>query len=497
MLGLLISRKLSTFTQKKRREEANAYLNMCTTNFDTGVKEDHINELSLNDLKLMRFVLDRALQPITAFEGFDWLDQFQTAAVRYQLHFMGYALSMAQHTHLSAFSGYLNTAQENLIHKQKDPRVWGYWQLENTWGNLNKDPNSIKHDNIMYSGFCATQIVMYQASSGNNDNDTVTQFNLRHASGKQFNYDLSTIFSTIAGNFRSAEYDLIPCEPNWVYPLCNIITAAGIKRHNHRDWAEQHTKFRNALEHEFIDASGKFIACRSTLTGLPLPSIGGVMPLAMPCFFLNALTPDIALRQWLLVREKILSTSPNKNTLNKKAFWPIDTGNYQFSRASGYATCALAAQELGDTKVATLCLAALEQDYPAKYESNGMYRPNAPAWAHAVELLARSTKQNSFQQLISHQKKGNHTPQISEVPYPAILVAHASFENGYLKAILYPGDTGGIYPIELRNLIPNTAYQCSSLNLEYFQSDSKGNARIHLKVEKRTVVLISRAKELI
>ena len=57
---------------------------------------DRDRELSAQDVKLMRFLLDRALQPLEAFDGFEWLDQFQTAAVRYQLNFIGYALSMAQ-----------------------------------------------------------------------------------------------------------------------------------------------------------------------------------------------------------------------------------------------------------------------------------------------------------------------------------------------------------------------------------------------------------------
>ena len=99
-----------------RRREANRYLQHAALGPEPAIA-DQSHELRADDVKLMRFLLDRALQPVEAFEGFEWLDQFQTAAVRYQVNFIGYALSMAQATHLPAFGGYLNTAQQRLIDK--------------------------------------------------------------------------------------------------------------------------------------------------------------------------------------------------------------------------------------------------------------------------------------------------------------------------------------------------------------------------------------------
>ena len=96
-----------------RRREANRYLQHATLGPEPAIA-DRSDEMRMEDVKRMRFLLDRALQPVEAFEGFEWLDQFQTAAVRYQINFIGYALSMAQATHLPAFGGYLNTAQQRL-----------------------------------------------------------------------------------------------------------------------------------------------------------------------------------------------------------------------------------------------------------------------------------------------------------------------------------------------------------------------------------------------
>ena len=56
---------------------------------------DEPRELSDTQMAQMRFFLDRALQPISEFEGFEHLDDFQTAAVRYQINFISYALSLS------------------------------------------------------------------------------------------------------------------------------------------------------------------------------------------------------------------------------------------------------------------------------------------------------------------------------------------------------------------------------------------------------------------
>jgi hypothetical protein len=87
---------------RRQRQEANKYLAEAgrgiALEFRAAQDSNIGGEFTERDLKLMRFVLDRALQPLPNYDGFDWIDQFQTAAVRYQLNFMGYALSMAQAT---------------------------------------------------------------------------------------------------------------------------------------------------------------------------------------------------------------------------------------------------------------------------------------------------------------------------------------------------------------------------------------------------------------
>lgn len=376
-----------------RRREANRYLQQAALPPEP-VAADRDRELAAHDLRRMRFLLDRALQPVEAFDGFEWLDQFRTAAVRYQINFIGYALSMAQATYLPAFGGYLNEAQRRLIDKQTDHRVWRYWAIENLLGNLALDPDPVARENIMFTGFCATQMAMYHAASGRRDHDRPASFALRHPDGRRYDYDFGALVAALEREQQRSPFALVACEPNWIYPLCNTIGAVAIRSHDSMSgqdrWTPLAPRFRDALEHEFIDLAGRIVPCRSNYTGLALPMIGGAQPQAMPCFFLNATFPDIARRQWLLLRRKLLGGGDA--ALDRRHFWRVDTGNYRYSRAAAYAGTALAAVELGDREVAQACLDALDEDCPMQSEAGAFYRPDASVWAHAVEFLPAAAR---------------------------------------------------------------------------------------------------------
>jgi Linalool dehydratase/isomerase len=472
---------------KKHRQQANLYLQttapIIAATFEQA-NQNETNEFSLSDLKRMRFLLDRALQPIESFDGFEWIDQFQTAAVRYQLNFLGYALSMAQATHCPAFSGYLDDAQRNLIIKQTDYRVWKYWKIENCWGNFKLNADPIARDNIMYTGFCATQIAMFHAATGSDYFCQKASFSPTDYSGNHYQYSFDSLIYKLDAELKRADYYLMACEPNWVYPLCNTIGAAAIKSFNNQQWAQHEPAFRQHLEHEFIDYKGRIIPCRSSYTGIAFPTIGGALPQALPCLFQNATMPDIALRQWLLLRRSLVKN----RQLNHKAFWPIDTGNYGFSRAAAYAGTAVAAVEFGDNEVATLCLSALENEYPS-IELNGViHRDKASVWAHAVEFFTRSCVKNGFRELIENPHKKRLHPIISHVIYPDVLVAHASFQNGVLKAIFYHGKQAGLQKISFVNLTPHASYICAGTHTKTLIADADGNAVLEIFIDGRTEI---------
>src|SRR5690606_25470046 len=113
-----------------------------------------------------RFVLDRALQPINGFSGFDVVEQFQTSAIRYQIFFMLYVLNVLQYAYTPNFHGHVSEAQRNLIEKTTLRRVWCYWVSEAMWGRLSRRTAPVVRDNIMLTGWFSIGLNLYMANSG-------------------------------------------------------------------------------------------------------------------------------------------------------------------------------------------------------------------------------------------------------------------------------------------------------------------------------------------
>lgn len=442
-------------------------------------------ELSHDELKQMRFLLDRALQPVDEFNGFEWLDQFQTAAIRYQLNFIGYALAIVQATHLPAFQGYLTEAQKRLLLKQTDHRIWSYWATENLWGNLRYDPDPVKRENIMYTGFCATQMVMFHHASGRDDFIAAGSFTLNHLLGPTYAYSLHDLIVSMQAESERSDFQLIACEPNWIYPLCNTIGAVAVKAQAPTEWNKQQPGFKQMLDQEFLGYGTSIVPCRSNYTGLALPAIGGAMPQAMPCFFMSATMPDVALRQWLQLRRSVL----RNETLDRSQFWRIDTGNYRFSRAAAYAATALAAAELGDDQIKELCLTALDEECPVTENDGIQHRAKASIWAHAVEFVARVTTPHAFRNLMNSPHK--HTgPYISSVNYPDVLVASAYTENNILKAVLYPDNNPSNQEVSISGLTPGQSYSCEGTEEQSLIANAEATAVLHVHLAGRTEILI-------
>lgn len=431
------------------------------------------DELSPDMMRRMRLLLDRALQPARRFDGFEWRDQFQTAAVRYQVNFMAYALALAQRRYAPAASCHFAEAQQYLLTKIGDRRMWGYWRLENTWGNLRFDGDPVRHQNIMYSGFTALQMAVGGAS----------RLELHHRGKVQLSYGLDQIMALLDRQYRASPYGLLACEPNWIYPLCNLITMAGIRAADGRlgtdRWRQRAEPFLASLDREATRRDGSFIAFRSALTGIAPPAPGGIVMQAFPCLFLNALSPERAQEHWWRVRQRLDHGSW------QRLFWPVDVGNYGFSRASSYAATAAAAVEMGDTAIAGECLRRLEIECPSREVDGVIHRERASLWAHALETLARSGAPDGFRELV--ERPGHeHGPRLISAPYPDVLVARAMCEGRSLKLVLHPG-RGTLRPLlEFEGLIPDRHYRTGIDDQPFLKADAGGRALLRLQLAGRT-----------
>jgi Linalool dehydratase/isomerase len=491
------------FTRRQRRLD-NAYLAQQRGRLEQVFtaptpSQGELPEMSLAHLQRLRFALDRALQADDAFEGFEHRDQFQTAALRYQLNFLGYGLALTQARFTPAFVGYTREAQRKLLLKQGQHRVWSYWALENRWGNLRGDPDPVARENIMYTGFVALQMALFQASTGCTAFSKKGALRLTHPRGQTYSHDFASLTASLTQAYQPAPYYLIACEPNWVYPLCNMMGASAVLAHDAQhgltDWRAHAAAFRHHLEAEFLDGMGRYIPCRSARTGLALPAIGGAMPLAMPCYFLNALAPDLARRQWLLLRRRLFDA---RGRFRHRAFWPIDTGNYGFSRASAYTATALAAVELGDESVAAHCLAALEDECPSTLKDGVIHRAKASVWAHGVELMALAGVRDGFRRLISAPLAtpggaADAGPRLEGLRYPEVLVAsaHADVPTGALQAVLYGGLGDGVHSVTVSGLRAHAVYRVKGAEVKQVQADGLGSVCLAVPLLGRTCLSVT------
>jgi hypothetical protein len=445
------------------------------------VCNDPADEISLDQLKQLRLLLDRSLQPVDQFNGFEWRDQFQTAAVRYQINFISYALSMVQRNFAPAATAYLAEAQRRLLLKQGDPRIWRYWAIENAWGNLRRDRDPVQRDNIMYSGFVAAQM----AYAG-----LTEDLRLFDRQGEWRRYSLAEMTVLLAGQYRSASYGLLPCEPNWIYPLCNMIAGSAVlacdQQTGRNEWKTIARRFRESLTQEFAGPDGGYVAFRSALTGFGPARLGGTVMQALPCLFLNGLFPDLASAQWDRVRSDLAKRDWGR------AFWPIDVGNYGLSRASSYAASAAAAVEMGDGDTARALLDRLEAECPAKIIGGVAHREKASLWAHALELMALSGCTDGLRRIVNKPlPPASAGPHLSGAAYGDVLIAQARCpDRDTLKLVLHPAAGDCRTMIEVSGLRPDRHYRTGLCDPAFVKSDPNGDANIPLTLSGRTALHI-------
>lgn len=175
-----------------------------------------------------RYLFDLALQPVDDFTGFTRLEQIGGSALRYQLSYACYALSLAQYTRTPAFGGYLAEAQANLIRKMCDKRVWGYWATERLAGYLRWNPDPMVFANVMYTGFFAAMLAMYETMNDDRGFDDDGSLPLVWSRRQTYDYGFTRIAQAIETNMRASSQTMYPCEPHLIYPMCNTIALAGL-----------------------------------------------------------------------------------------------------------------------------------------------------------------------------------------------------------------------------------------------------------------------------
>jgi len=450
-------------------------------------------ELSREDLTWLRYMLDRGLQPVGELSGFDKIDQFQTSALRYQINHLGYALAEFQTHYTPAFQGYLAQAQRNLIEQYLRKPIWSYWIYETAWGHLNFtnfDPAG--RDNIMLTGWFGIQVSLYTSATGDRRYAEPGALSFKLNERTTFPHDVHSLARSVASNLDESAFCLYPCEPNWVYPICNHYGMTSLVLHDRlfgTSYSAHHMdRWLASLDQEFTDESGSVIGLRSSLTGLKFPFPAGDGAFAV---FMNAWNPERAQRMWAAARHDLAPAMLDEGNGVKRFELPgngFDFGNYKRGWGHVFGSTLASAREFGDDEIAAACQRSLEYSCRPRTDRGVSHFEGASNLANLCAVAGRLRRTGDFRSAVLDGPPAACAtgPVISDAPYPDVLVARATTDGEKLDVVLYPGAKPGVYYITVERLKPNREYQVREYAKQRFTADAEGKATLEIPIAGRT-----------
>lgn len=454
-------------------------------------------EHSDEDLRRLRAALDTALQPPDSWEGFTHLDQFREGALRYQLNALGYGLSMAQFTRTPAFRGYLAEAQRATIDKMLQRKAWGYWALENAWGNLRRDKDPIPvGENVMLTGFFGLQVGMYSVL---NDGRYLRPGSLdfRWDESTTYPYDLPALADNVRASVDGSRFALYPCEPNWIYTICNtfglntVLASEQVAATGEAAGVQE--RLRRAYESEFLRPDGRIVGVRSAHLGLSWNFWASPSVQLATTYWMHPGMPDLAHRTWWLLRDGWLRVEDGRVRTPRSVVSRLDPGSYRIgSDTFTLAVTTMAAREIGDEETA-LAAEATVAERPVEERYGAERVAGASGLANSYLNLGRFGRRSGLRDLVAYgpPREWRDGPVLDEAAYPDVLVARAVSDGTALDLVLVPGAGPVRTRVGLAQLRPLASYDVRGARQETVTADAAGRAWLEVDLGGRTELRVS------
>ncbi|KRB80413.1 hypothetical protein ASE01_02770 [Nocardioides sp. Root190] len=457
-------------------------------------------EHSDTDLRRLRASIDLALQPLDSYEGFTHIDQFREGALRYQLNALSYGLSMSQFTRTPAFRGYLAEAQRNTIEKVLQRKVWGYWPLENSWGHLRLDKDPIPvGSNVMLTGFFGLQVGLY--SSLNDDRYTRPgSLSFRWDESRAYPHDLPGLASNVSDSVRGSRFGLYPCEPNWIYTICNTFGLNTVLSSEQRQPGgnadEVRALLRRSYESEFLRPDGRIVGVRSSHLGLSWNFWASPSVQLATTYWLNPGMPDLAQRTWWLIRDGWLRVEGGRVSTPRSVVSRLDPGNYKLGTDTfTLAVTTMAAREIGDEETALAAEATLVEREHLEQAHGAERVGNASGLANSYLNLGRFGRRSGLRDLVAFgpPAEWRDGPVLDEAAYPDVLVAKAVSDGTALDLVLAPGEGPVRTRLTLAQLRPGASYDVRGGREQSLVADGAGRATLEVDLGGRLELRITPA----
>ncbi|KAJ4363616.1 hypothetical protein N0V83_009912 [Neocucurbitaria cava] len=490
----------------KKREERNTFLaNEVQQNYAKAhaPPAPGSREADEKTMRFVQWILEMGLAPKDDFSYHDVIDQFQTSAIRYQLYQSTYELAVFQSNYCPNFHGYLSKAERGLIEKSMSKRVMNFWKWESLLGKFTLDWDPIREDNIMVSGYILLAAALYQIATRDDRYTKEGSMEFVVTEGARYKYDLRSIADAVFRNMDQNAYSLYPCEPNWIYTLCNFVGIGGIIASDKvlgNDYGHRlKDRFEAALAREFSNADGTILPIRSELTGFTIPGLAGAISDVAPGVFCGPYLPHIAHRHWALMKKDNLRwTKDGKLELvNLVGADNIDPGNYKGGRGFVRLAMASVASEFGDYEIRDELLRQMDEEHFPVYQTRtgSLKNKGLSTVGQASGLRARVGARGDWTRLLKEGPPDHcfRAPILDDVPFPDVLVAKAYSHDGEsVELVLYNGKQPGKFTLGFKNMKQGKMYR---LGTEMAIADANGEASFSVQVDGRTSIWLEPASQ--
>lgn len=478
---LALKRRARFAAQQARGEQLNRVIERASPMLrDTPVEASP--EMPEGQIAEYRRMLDLALQPVDSWSGFAMNDTWQDGALRYQICTMSWNLAFGQYTQLPAFHGYLNTAQENLIAKHVDRKTWNYWFWESLWGNFKLEKNPVQTDNIMLSGFMGVSLGLFETASGTSPFARPGALTFRWDEKTAFPYSHASLMEEVVKNFQRYDLGWFPCEPRWVYSMCNLVGRTALELHDARhgtDYIERiGDRFEQTMTDEMMMADGRIKVCTSTPFGFTVPSLSGLFGETWGIRFLTPHAPEQAERLWQVLKQDFIARRPD-GTLDFKLLplgWdtrkPANFSFAQWPELNPLTMVLWAALEMGDEEI----IAATRQSIDAQYN---------PGMADALTWTRRNTVRDMVTKGLPEAWKTG--PLLADASYPEAVVTRAVSDGRALSLVLRPGGDPVTTRLGFARLVPGAVYRVVQTG-EQLTADVQGKAALDVNLAARVQI---------
>ncbi|KAK5063078.1 hypothetical protein LTR84_005154 [Exophiala bonariae] len=488
---------------RKKREVRNEYLINAVSENQSIASEPKpgSREMDERTLRFTQWILELGLTDKDDWSYHDIIDQFQTSAIRYQLYESVSDLGMYQYIFTPNFHGYLSQAQRNLIEKSLTEKVVNFWKYESMAGKFNAhDWDPIVKDNIMVSGYILQAIGIYQSNTGDDRYAKKDSLEFVVDKNHKYKYDLQRLAEAVYRNMDQNPWCLYPCEPNWLYTMCNLVGTGGLVASDRllgNNFGERLKKrFEHALETEFTTPDGSILPIRSELTGFTLPGLAGALADGVNAILCSAYLPHIAHRNWAFTKKDTITYDKEGKLemLNLVGADKLDPGNYKAGEGCIRAIFAAAAAEFGDEKIRKELLRQLDEDYHPVFatRTGALKNKGISTLEQGTALRGRLGGYQDWTKMIQKGPEPNtlRGPILDEVPFPEVLVAKAYSQDGEgIDMVFYNGKEPGTFKLGFTRLKPGAAYHFGTQTLT---AAKDGTAQVQLAISGRTAVKLTR-----